>query len=505
MFHQGLRSRGKFGVILLGFGLCLSFMSGCALLDAFGGDEELQQDVSFEDVNVEDAGSDPGDTDIDTGDVGGNHDVESDVGDVDEYFMCGGDGDPRKVVELSVGHRHACALMGDCTVSCWGNNRFGQLGRLVDDCVLDDVNNYYTKGQFSECYSDTPVTVPGLKRVKSVSAGAEHTCAVYLEENDDTQGRVKCWGGNRKGQVDGNPKPYAEPIVELRAVGHLAQDSVLAVSAGRFHTCAMVEVPGEPHGVKCWGDDSMKQLNGNGKFEYIGYEEVGAFHRLTVDAMTHSKQDHMCVVEQIDDVGAVWCWGLNSGGQVGVEVVPGETNVNQSVVPNILAPRIGEDDELLLSSGYVNTCIAIRGTNELHCWGKKDSLANIDEYRNSGAGGREGYGDFDWSYVFNEEVHDITAGNGFMCVVLGNGSVKCWGYARECQLGIQTGGDFNPKEVTISSFGGSIPERVSAGESFACALAGHDVWCWGAQNFPSYYLQPFETMCQNVSNSKVVF
>src|SRR5690606_8451009 len=193
------------------------------------------------------------------------------------------------------------------------------------------------------------------------------------------------------------------------------------------------------------------------------------------------------------------------GGQVGVEVVPGETNVNQSVVPNILAPRIGEDDELLLSSGYVNTCIAIRGTNELYCWGKKDSLANIDEYRNSGAGGREGYGDFDWSYVFNEEVHDITAGNGFMCVVLGNGSVKCWGYARECQLGIQTGGDFNPKEVTISSFGGSIPERVSAGESFACALAGNDVWCWGAQNFPSYYLQPFETMCQNVSNSKVVF
>ena len=57
------------------------------------------------------------------------------------------------------GERHACALLGNGTVRCWGNNASGQLGDATTT------------------QRATSVPVSGLAGAVSITAGRYHTCA----------------------------------------------------------------------------------------------------------------------------------------------------------------------------------------------------------------------------------------------------------------------------------------------------------------------------------------
>ena len=81
-------------------------------------------------------------------------------------------------VHVSAGGNHACAVLGDATVTCWGANNFGQLG---DGTTTN---------------RPSPVAVIGLAEPAThVVAGGRHTC-VALES-----GGVACWGENMSGQL----------------------------------------------------------------------------------------------------------------------------------------------------------------------------------------------------------------------------------------------------------------------------------------------------------------
>lgn len=85
------------------------------------------------------------------------------------------------------GRYHSCALRGDATVWCWGDEPF-----LFGD--PDNVLDYY------------PRRVPGLKDVVDLSVGAQHTCALTAS------GEVLCWGRNDFGQLgDGTRVARAVP------------------------------------------------------------------------------------------------------------------------------------------------------------------------------------------------------------------------------------------------------------------------------------------------------
>lgn len=94
-------------------------------------------------------------------------------------------GPGRKAVQLAAGGNHMCALLDDGSARCWGLNNYGQLG------LGDNVNRGAGPGQMGAL-----LAAPRLGGLAiGVTAGEEFSCATLGD------GRVKCWGDNRIGQL----------------------------------------------------------------------------------------------------------------------------------------------------------------------------------------------------------------------------------------------------------------------------------------------------------------
>ena len=81
-------------------------------------------------------------------------------------------------VGVSCGHSHSCAVLASGTVSCWGQNVYGQLGATPGAAGVP-----------------VAVSVPGITTAVSVVLGEVHSCALLAS------GSVLCWGDNRYGQL----------------------------------------------------------------------------------------------------------------------------------------------------------------------------------------------------------------------------------------------------------------------------------------------------------------
>jgi prepilin-type N-terminal cleavage/methylation domain-containing protein len=138
---------------------------------------------------------------------------------------------------------------------CWGSNA---LGRLGDGTTTRRLNPVRVLASGVEGGSGETEPVP-LTGVIQISAGAAHACALLHGTT------VRCWGYNLFGQLgDGDTTTSARlnPVV-VRASG-TAPDGpeltgVTQISAGAFHTCAVVN--GGPTGTAwCWGSNWYGQL-----------------------------------------------------------------------------------------------------------------------------------------------------------------------------------------------------------------------------------------------------
>ena len=85
-------------------------------------------------------------------------------------------------VDVSAGNNHACAVLLDGTLKCWGHNSYGQLGL----------------GDASTRTSPTTVGLGTGMVARDVEAGTDETCVIMVS------GQVKCWGRDYRG-VLGNP------------------------------------------------------------------------------------------------------------------------------------------------------------------------------------------------------------------------------------------------------------------------------------------------------------
>ncbi|MBU6347426.1 MAG: fibronectin type III domain-containing protein [Actinomycetales bacterium] len=154
--------------------------------------------------------------------------------------VVGIDGVTSSAVQISMGSQHACAVLTDGTVKCWG---VGASGRLGNGAVTN---------------SATPVSVKmgnaTLTGVRSIAAGFESSCATLNSAS------VVCWGNNASGQLgNGNLLSQSQAVDTGITNGiSVAADYGSNVS-GVGHNCAVTS----DSSVKCWGSGANFVL-GNG-------------------------------------------------------------------------------------------------------------------------------------------------------------------------------------------------------------------------------------------------
>ena len=199
-----------------------------------------------------------------------------------------------KVKKLALGYHHACALLVDGNIKCWGNNRYGQLGLGHTNNIGDD-----------ELPSSIGIVSLG-QRALDISAGDHYNCALLENKN------IKCWGNNKYGQL-GLAHRHSigdNELVSLTSTLDFSDD-VKKIFTGSTHICALFV----NNKAKCWGSNEY------GKLSYIHVPDspLAAVSKFVgFDKSVYQMAlglSHTCAVLRDNEVR---CFGRNNYGNLGL-------------------------------------------------------------------------------------------------------------------------------------------------------------------------------------------
>jgi len=381
---------------------------------------------------------------------------------------------------VTAGVVHTCALLDEGTVKCWGNGVAGQLGYDSTANVGDEPG---------EMGALPPVNLGAGRTATAVTAGYFHTCALL------DNATVKCWGNNGGGQLGQDSTDTlgdeAGEMAALPPVNLGAGRTATTVTAGAFHTCALLDNAT----VKCWGNGDYGQL-GQDSTDTLGDEagEMGALPPVnlgagrTATAVT-AGYFHTCALL---DNATVKCWGYGASGQLGQGSTanlgdePGEMAALPPV--NLGAGRTAT----AVTAGYGHTC-ALLDNATVKCWGYGD-------YGQLGQDSTDTLGDEAGEMAAVVPV-DLGAGRtataitaagvgAHTCALLDNATVKCWGNGGSGQLGQDSTDNLgdDPGEMAalapVNLGAGRTATATAAGANHTCArLDNATVKCWGNNDY----------------------
>ena len=386
---------------------------------------------------------------------------------------------------LALGYNHACGLLDNGSVKCWGVSSNGRLGNFATQNTGDNA------GEMGDALA---VSNLGTGRTAtSISSGlpetSPHTCAVL----DD--GTVKCWGGNAFGQLGiGNTTTMGGTAQKmgdnLSAVDLGTGRTAVDVSVGDRYSCALLD-NGD---VKCWGRNTHGQL-GIGNTMNMGddADEMGD-NLSAVDLGTGrtavgiaTGYAHACAIL---DNGLVKCWGINGHGRLGIGSTTNMGSAAGEMGDNLSYTSLGTGlTPVHIDAGNGHTC-ALFDNGSVKCWG-------FNQYGNLGLGSTSHQGDDssemgdNLSFVdlgTGRTAVDLSATTQSVCAVLDNGDVQCWGRNQHGQLGIESTlqiGD-EPNEMgdnlTTADLGTGVKAlAIKAGFSHVCAILDNgSLKCWGS-------------------------
>ncbi|MBI3071759.1 MAG: hypothetical protein HYY84_06475 [Deltaproteobacteria bacterium] len=345
---------------------------------------------------------------------------------------------------VSTGGTHSCAIRSDNnSLWCWGVNSSGQLG----------------DGTFT--LRNVPTNVlPGTTWV-GVALGASRTCAT---RTDTTPNSLWCWGGNLNGQLgDGTTTNRTTPT---QVTG---TNWANAIKGGVGHTCATRT----DNSLWCWGKNSDGQL-GDGTSGTAQttprqlVQEAGTTWTAVANGGGYLGPGLHGCASRSD--GTLWCWGLNTNGQLGDSSYGNRDNPTQVATP-VAAGTTWPS----VSVGNSHTC-ALRSDNTLWCWGLNSGgqlgdTTIIDRNTPTQVAGTI------WA--------SVSAGYLHTCATKTNNTLWCWGQSQYGRLGngVNTASaNSTPIQITADTNWAS----VSAGQNHTCARrTNNTVWCWGSNSFGS--------------------
>jgi alpha-tubulin suppressor-like RCC1 family protein len=404
---------------------------------------------------------------------------------------CAGSESEVTAPKIVAGAAHACAYDADRQqVVCWGDNSYGQLGNE----------------EFSAEGVSAPVRVKVVsgRKIKSLSAGYSHTCALVSNGDGDTGNTVACWGYNHYGQVgDGTNKDRNVPVFVNGPDGKPLTGATI-LSAGAFHTCVSMAKGSAFEGKTfCWGRNDKGQI-GNGSL--VNVNEPTQIEGVDYSGGVAAGTAHTCALtaKSVDDARAnkyvVVCWGDASRGQMRGAALPGnlsyatkpvEIGLNLTGSPALYSEHVVQSDVTTATSqpvkgapaptvgttAYGQTCAI--NNDEVLCWGGANQ---------NGQWGTDKKNLKEFTVKADEIESESSlvaygAGHAQACMLAGS-SVACWGYSSSLGIELDKGtadavAASSRKAVTPP---GAAPTGLAVGRDFVC-YAGRgeqpQIWCWG--------------------------
>jgi len=176
---------------------------------------------------------------------------------------------------------------------------------------------------------------------------------------------VYCWGSNVYGQIGNGRSGVAQvatTATQLKTAAGAAIDAVASVSAGPLHSCAVLKNTR----VMCWGYGSNYELGQGARTSSSRalYVKTDAATVLTGVTALDVGEAYTCALKDTD----IWCWGTNTYGQFGDDlVIPAQYAVR--TVTTIL-------DVVDIDTSKYNVC-AVNGSTaaarKVYCSGKNGS------------------------------------------------------------------------------------------------------------------------------------
>jgi alpha-tubulin suppressor-like RCC1 family protein len=413
-------------------------------------------------------------------------------------------------VDVSAGWRHTCALLGDGTVHCWGQNQFWQLGNgtasnsstpvrvsgisgavavtagwFHHSCALlgngtvrcwGD-NDWGQFGNGTTTSSSTPVAMTG----PGVTWASSNTAVATI----DAAGRAT---GVNPGTttITATDTSGANASTTLTVSGQTGQFTLSVVRGG----AGTGSVSSNPPGISCGADCSEPYNSGTsvtltasaaGGSTFAGWSGCNTVSGATCTVSMSAARTVTATFNQ--GTGGVTRTGVSAGGEYtcvrlsdGTAQCTGRNQFGQHgdggrTDSTLLVPVSGLTTATRVTAGDEFAC-ALLANGTAKCWGLGES-------------GQRGDGSFGTFALVPVSVNGLTgavalaAGYGHTCALLSDATMRCWGENREGQLGNGTiASPGTPQPVTVSGITGAT--AFTTGAYHTCALLGNGtVRCWG--------------------------
>ena len=257
------------------------------------------------------------------------------------------------VATLAAGSQHTCAVTVSGQAYCWGYNTRGQLGDTT------------TSQRTTPTAVDTSTGLT-TTNVASLGVAGNDTCAVT------TTGQAYCWGWNANGQVGDNASgtDRLTPTPVNTTTG-LTTTNVAGISNAGTHVCA-VTTTGQAY---CWGANSNGQIGDNTSgADRLTPTPVYTTTGLTTTNVTQiARGASTCAVTT---TGQAYCWGANSNGEVA-----DNTTTSPRLTPRTVNTTTGltTTNVAAVSAGGNNACALTTPTaGTIYCWGL-NSLGQVGD------------------------------------------------------------------------------------------------------------------------------
>ncbi len=270
-------------------------------------------------------------------------------------------------VDVSAGYDHACAVLLDGTLKCWGHNNYGQLGLGHTGTMTSPTTVYLGTGMVA----------------KDVEAGTQETCVVMVS------GQVKCWGRDHSG-VLGNPgsgqysdyfgNEPGETGDALPFIDFGPDRTAVSLSLNSYTACATLT----DATTVCWGEGNQGQLGiqssssvgGNSDLDGDGFADDMGEQLVDVRLLNSSSWQPSYQVDPVAQVsvgsgtnfacavgisGNVWCWGADDYQVLGNGNSHGSYNAGRLVE---MSPHSAEAVE----AGGFSACM-LTVSSKVMCWG----------------------------------------------------------------------------------------------------------------------------------------